>query len=79
MSAKATSRSRSGGIEDYLLQAGYLYFVTSHRHRDDLIEEYKRLLMDRDVEGVLALDTPFPRAAVDSGRSRSRAMSASRA
>jgi LacI family transcriptional regulator len=49
-----------GGIEDYLLQAGYLYFVTSHRHREDLIEEYKRLLMDRNVEGVLALDTPFP-------------------
>ena len=25
------------GIEDYLLQAGYLYFVVSHRHRPDLI------------------------------------------
>jgi DNA-binding LacI/PurR family transcriptional regulator len=49
-----------GGIEDYLLQAGYLYFVTSHRHRDDLIEEYKRLLIDRAVEGILSLDTPFP-------------------
>jgi DNA-binding LacI/PurR family transcriptional regulator len=48
-----------GGIEDFLLQAGYLYFVTSHRHRDDLIDEYKRLLVDRAVEGVLALDTPF--------------------
>jgi DNA-binding LacI/PurR family transcriptional regulator len=51
-----------GGMEDYLLQAGYLYFVTSHGHRKDLIEEYKSLLMDRHVEGVLALDTPFPRA-----------------
>jgi DNA-binding LacI/PurR family transcriptional regulator len=50
-----------GGIEDYLLQAGYLYFVTSHRHRHDLIDEYKRLLIDRAVEGVLALDTPFER------------------
>lgn len=49
-----------GGIEDFLLQAGYLYFVTSHRHRHDLIDEYKRLLLDRAVEGVLALDTPFP-------------------
>ncbi len=49
-----------GGIEDYLLQAGYLYFVTSHRHRDDLIDEYKRLLIDRAVEGILSLDTPFP-------------------
>jgi DNA-binding LacI/PurR family transcriptional regulator len=51
-----------GGIEDYLLQAGYLYFVTSHGHRKDLIEQYKRLLMDRNVEGVVALDTPFPQA-----------------
>jgi DNA-binding LacI/PurR family transcriptional regulator len=50
-----------GGIEDFLLQAGYLYFVTSHRHRDDLIDEYKRLLVDRAVEGVVALDTPFAR------------------
>jgi DNA-binding LacI/PurR family transcriptional regulator len=48
-----------GGIEDFLLQAGYLYFVTSHRHRADLVDEYKRLLIDRAVEGVLALDTPF--------------------
>jgi DNA-binding LacI/PurR family transcriptional regulator len=48
-----------GGIEDFLLRAGYLYFVTSHRHRDGLIEEYKRLLVDRAVEGVVALDTPF--------------------
>ena len=50
-----------GGIEDFLLRAGYLYFVTSHRHRDDLVDEYKRLLVDRAVEGVVALDTPFER------------------
>jgi DNA-binding LacI/PurR family transcriptional regulator len=50
-----------GGIEEFLLQAGYLYFVTSHRHCDELIEEYKRLLIDRAVEGVVALDTPFKR------------------
>lgn len=46
------------GIEDYLLQAGYLYFVASHRHRADLIEEYPRLLLDRSVDGVIAVDTP---------------------
>jgi len=48
-----------GGVEDYLLQAGYLYFLASHRHRDDLIDEYKKLLVDRAVEGIIALDTPF--------------------
>lgn len=46
------------GIEDYLLQEGYLYFVASHRHRPDLIEEYPRLLLERTVEGLIAVDTP---------------------
>lgn len=50
-----------GGIEDYLLQAGYLYFVASHRHREDLIDEYPRLLQERAVEGLIAVDTPCPR------------------
>src|SRR5499427_10773819 len=27
------------GIEDHLLQEGYFYFVVSHRHRRDLINE----------------------------------------
>jgi LacI family transcriptional regulator len=47
-----------GGIEDYLLQEGYLYFVASHRHRPDLIDEYPRLLLERTVEGLIAVDTP---------------------
>jgi DNA-binding LacI/PurR family transcriptional regulator len=51
-----------GGVEDYLLQAGYLYFLASHRHRDDLVDEYKKLLVDRAVEGIIALDTPFSEA-----------------
>jgi LacI family transcriptional regulator len=45
------------GIEDHLLQEGYFYFVVSHRHRDDLIEEYPRLLQQRAVEGLIAVDT----------------------
>src|SRR5437660_12807418 len=28
------------GIEDHLLEEGYFYFVVSHRHRSELIEEY---------------------------------------
>src|SRR2546428_9883899 len=31
------------GIEDHLLQAGYFYFVASHRHQPDLIDEYPQL------------------------------------
>ena len=48
------------GIEDYLLQEGYFYFVVSHRHRGDLIEEYPRLLQQRAVEGLVLVDTPGP-------------------
>ena len=45
------------GIEDHLLQEGYFYFVVSHRHRSDLIEEYPLLLQQRAVEGLIAVDT----------------------
>jgi DNA-binding LacI/PurR family transcriptional regulator len=47
------------GIEDALLQAGYLYFVASHRHRPDLVEEYPRLMLDRAVDGLILVDTPL--------------------
>lgn len=47
------------GIEDALLQAGYLYFVASHRHRVDLEEEYPRLMLDRAVDGIILVDTPL--------------------
>jgi DNA-binding LacI/PurR family transcriptional regulator len=46
------------GIEDHLLQDGYLYFVASHRHRPDLIEEYPKLMLARAVDGLIAVDTP---------------------
>jgi DNA-binding LacI/PurR family transcriptional regulator len=47
------------GIEDHLLQEGYFYFVASHRHRRDLIEEYPRLFVDRAVDGLIGVDTPW--------------------
>jgi DNA-binding LacI/PurR family transcriptional regulator len=37
------SASVMGGLEDYLLHEGYFYFVVSHRHRADLLDEYPRL------------------------------------
>ena len=48
-----------GGIEDYLLQQGYFYFVTSHRHRSDLIDEYPKMFLERNVDGVIAVDTAW--------------------
>lgn len=46
------------GVEDQLLRAGYFYFVASHRHKPELIEKYPHLLLDRSVEGLIAVDTP---------------------
>ncbi len=62
------------GIEDHLLEEGYFYFVVSHRHRADLIEEYPHLLQQRAVEGLIAVDTvcrkgvPIPVVAVSGHR-----------
>ncbi|MGH9451360.1 MAG: LacI family DNA-binding transcriptional regulator [Terriglobia bacterium] len=50
------------GIEDYLLQEGYFYFVVSHRHKPDLIDEYPKLLLERSIDGLIAVDTPFHEA-----------------
>jgi DNA-binding LacI/PurR family transcriptional regulator len=58
------------GIEEVLIEEGYFYFTASHRRKADLIEEYPRLLMDRSVEGFIAIDTalqhplPIPVVAV---------------
>jgi DNA-binding LacI/PurR family transcriptional regulator len=47
------------GVEDHLLQEGYLYFVVSHRGKPDLVEEYARLLIERGVEGLICVNTPL--------------------
>ncbi|HEX3435763.1 MAG TPA: LacI family DNA-binding transcriptional regulator [Pseudacidobacterium sp.] len=58
------------GIEEVLLEEGYFYLTASHRRKADLIEEYPRLLMERAVEGFIAIDTalqhplPLPVVAV---------------
>jgi len=53
------STSVMGGIEDHLLQEGYFYFVVSHRHRPDLMDEYPRLFVERSIDGLIAVDTPW--------------------
>lgn len=47
------------GIEDYLLQKGYAWLAASHRHKDELIQEYPHLLYTRAVEGLITVDTPY--------------------
>jgi len=46
-----------GGIEDALLKEGLFYFVASHRHHEDLLEAYPRLMVSRAVDGIIAVDT----------------------
>lgn len=49
------------GIEDDLLREGYFYFVASHRFRQDLIDEYTDLFLDRSVDGLIVVNTPWRR------------------
>lgn len=62
------------GIEDFLLQSGYFYFVVSHRHKTHLLEHYPKLFLERAVEGMIAVDTvlsndlPVPAVAVSGHR-----------
>jgi LacI family transcriptional regulator len=50
------------GIEDNLLQAGYLHYVVSHQGKRDLIDEYPRLLTERSVDGFLLVNTSLNEA-----------------
>jgi LacI family transcriptional regulator len=45
------------GVEQYLLQEGFLSFIVSHLGQADLREEYQELLMRRRVDGLLLINT----------------------
>ena len=45
------------GAADLFMREGYFFFTAHHRHRDDLIEEYPRILSARGAEGFLMIDT----------------------
>jgi LacI family transcriptional regulator len=47
------------GIEQGLLQAEYFYFLISHHHRTELIERSQSMMVDRAVDGMIAVDTPL--------------------
>ena len=52
------------GIEEHLLQSGYLHFVVSHQGKPDLIDEYPRLLTERSVDGFLLVNTNLNEALI---------------
>lgn len=47
------------GVESVLSAADYFYLTASHLHRDDLLERLPRVLVERQVEGIIAVDTPI--------------------
>jgi len=47
------------GVEAALAKEGYFYITASHLHRDDLLEHNPRMLIERQVEGIIAVDTPI--------------------
>ena len=47
------------GLEQGLLQAGYVYFLISHHHREELIDRSMTMLLDRSVDALVAIDTPM--------------------
>ena len=50
------------GIEESLLQSGYLHYVVTHQGKPDLIDEYPRLLSKRSVDGFLLVNTSLNEA-----------------
>src|SRR5215217_6707228 len=47
------------GVEAVLSTNGYFYLTASHLHRQDLLVDLPRMLGERQVEGVIAVDTPI--------------------
>ncbi len=47
------------GVESVLSTEGFFYLTASHLHREDLLEHHPQMLIERQVEGIIAVDTPI--------------------
>lgn len=47
------------GVEAVLTKEGYFYLTTSHLHREDLLKKNPQMLLERQVEGLIAVDSPI--------------------
>ena len=47
------------GLESVLAKQGFFYLTASHLHRDDLLEKNPQILIEREVEGIIVIDTPI--------------------
>jgi len=50
------------GIESRLAEAKFNYFVESHEFAPEQVENYPNVLMDRQVEGMIFINTPLKKA-----------------
>jgi LacI family transcriptional regulator len=57
------TRVMSGVVEE-LTGAHYFYFTACHDWKNELIEQYPRMLVERSVDGFLLLNTPVEHIAV---------------
>jgi DNA-binding LacI/PurR family transcriptional regulator len=62
------------GIERYLRERNFFFLAVAHRHDKNLLATYATMLLERGVEGLIAIDTslteqpPLPTVAVASHR-----------
>lgn len=47
------------GVEAALSKEGFFYLTASHLHREDLLAHHPKMLLERQVEGIIAVDTPI--------------------
>ena len=47
------------GVESALTNEGFFYLTASHLHREDLLARLPVVLAERQVEGIIAVDTPI--------------------
>jgi LacI family transcriptional regulator len=48
-----------GGIEEYLLQSDYHYFLASHQWSNTRIERTMQMFLERGVDGIILINTPL--------------------
>ena len=47
------------GVESVLSTEGFFYLTASHLHCKDLLKHHPQMLIERQVEGIIAVDTPI--------------------
>lgn len=47
------------GVEAVLAKEDYFYLTASHLHRTDLLKKHPQMLLERRVEGLIAVDSPI--------------------